>query len=568
MNTEDRITAALGERPADLLIRNARVVNTLSGEIHAADVAVAGGRFLGFGHYEARTVVDAAGCFLCPGLIDGHIHIESTLLCPPEFARAVAGRGTCAVVADPHEIANVLGMAGIDYMLQAGRDLPVAIYFMMPSCVPATHLETSGARLTARDIERALADHPGRILGLAEMMNVPGVLHRDPGVLAKLRAAAGRPVDGHAPGLTGRPLNAYVAAGPGSDHESTTLEEGLEKLRLGMFLMLREGTSEQNLKALAPLARSCDTARMGLVTDDRHPTDLLSRGHMDHCVRRAMELGVPPVRAVQMASLNTARHFGLAHRGAVAPGYHADFLLLDDLERFAIREVYLGGENLRDMHWPETTIPPPGQGVHLPHVRPSRFEIPAGRGGMRVIGLVSGQILTRSLTVSPQVSHGLVQADPESDLAKLAVIERHRGTGNTGLGFVKGLGLRAGAVASTVAHDSHNLIVAGMDDADMALAANHAATLGGGLVAGLDGQVLESLPLPVAGLFREHRLEAVVAHPQRLETDSRPLGTPIPGLFLILSFLALPVIPALKLTDLGLVDVNAFDFTPLWTDTP
>ncbi|MES9996869.1 adenine deaminase [Desulfovibrio aminophilus] len=561
-----RIRLARGREPVDLLLRDARLVNVLSGEIHPADIAVADGLVVGFGAYEARAVLDLGGRHVIPGLIDGHLHIESSLLCPREFARAVAPHGTAAVVCDPHEIANVLGAAGIEYMLAATADSPLGFYFMMPSCVPATRLETSGAELSAEDVLRFLEAHPGRVLGLAEMMNFPGLLGEDPEVLAKLLAAGDRPIDGHAPLLQGHDLAAYVLAGPGSDHECTNAAEALEKLRLGMRLMIREGTSENNLDDLLPALNECNAANAMLVSDDLLAPDILARGHMDHKLRHAVAAGVPPVRAVQMASINPARHFGLPGLGAVAPGFRADMVVLDDLERFQVAEVFLGGRRVRDLDFPRgkgATLP---SSMRLPDVTPELFALPSGRGRVRVIGVIPGQILTEARLLEPTVALGRPAADPGRDLAKLAVIERHRGSGNVGLGLVQGLGLRAGALASSVGHDSHNLIVAGADDADMALAAREAARLGGGFVAALNGRVRASLPLPLAGLMSAKPLEETAVRFQQLLGSLSPAMGEFPGNpFGLLSFLALPVIPALKLTDRGLVDVNSFDFIPLWT---
>ncbi|WP_243545019.1 adenine deaminase [Pseudodesulfovibrio tunisiensis] len=567
-----RIRLARGIEPADLLITGARVVNVISGEIHATDVAVADGVFLGFGNYEARRTLNAEGRYLCPGLIDGHIHIESSLLSPPRFARAVAARGTSAVVADPHEIANVLGADGVRYMADSSAGLPVAVYFMMPSCVPATHLEHSGATIGPDDIRALLAEYPDRILGLAEMMNFPGVLNCDPDVLDKLLASQGRPIDGHAPLVTGRDLAAYVMAGPHSDHESTTPEEALEKLRLGMHVMIREGTTEHNLEDLAPIVTSENSREMSLVSDDQLAPDLLDHGHMDHKVRLAVGRGIPPVRAIQMASLNTARHFGLdrgpVRHGAIAPGFRADFFLVDDLAEFRVADVHLGGHPLSpDQDFISGTTDP-GNTMNMEPVEDTAFRIPAQGETMRVIGVEPGQLVTSHLTMPATIRNGLAEADPDRDIAKLAVLERHNDTGNIGLGFVQGLGLKRGAIASTVAHDSHNLIIAGASDADMLEAANRAMATGGGFCAVLDRKVISCLPLPIAGLMSNRPMEEVARDlDSLLRKIHAELGDfPFPNPFAMLSFLALPVIPELKLTDLGLVDGRTFEITSLWTD--
>ncbi|QLA19884.1 adenine deaminase [Desulfolutivibrio sulfoxidireducens] len=565
------IALSRGDIPADLLITNCRLVNVLSGEIHPASVAVADGLIIGFGDYQAREVFDAGGRFLCPGLIDGHIHIESTLLTPPEFARVVAPHGTCAVVCDPHEIANVMGPAGIEYMLTASRDLPLTVYVMMSSCVPATRMETSGAEISATDIRRMLSpdyEHAGRILGLAEVMNFPGVINGDEEMLNKLLAAGDAVIDGHAPLLAGKRLNAYVMAGPGSDHECTRLEEAREKLRAGMHIMIREGSTEQNLADILPLVTPDNAWRFSLVTDDKDPVAIKRQGHMDELVRRAMALGVPPVRAVAMASINTARYFRLQRRGAVAPGYRADLVLVDDLERFTVSEVWLSGKNVRDMDLRCQNLPTPQNTMRVASTCPDIFRIPAKPGRVRVIGIIPGQIVTRSLLLEPRLEGGLAVADPARDLAKLAVIERHHATGNVGLGFVQGLRLEAGAIAGTVSHDSHNLIVAGTNDADMSLAARTLAMVGGGFCVVREGRIMAVVELPVAGLMSAGCLDELEKDLTALGQAYAAISSPVQGRevhpFMALSFLSLAVIPELKLTDQGLVDVEAFDMVELF----
>lgn len=564
LSLEEALAFARGDAPVDLLVRNCRLVNVLSGEIHASSVAVARGVIVGLEDCEARKTLDAEGRWLCPGLIDGHLHIESTLLAPAEFGRVAAGHGTAAVVADPHEIANVLGVEGVRYMIEASAGLPLSIYYMLPSCVPATHMETAGARLGVQDMAALLKEYPDQLLGLGEMMNFPGVAYGDPAVLAKLKAFEGRPLDGHAPFVSGWMLNAYLLAGPNSDHENTELEESREKLRKGMHLFLREGSNEHNMVDLLPLMNEFNSSRFSLVSDDRTQLDLLEQGHMDHSVRLAIAHGVPPLRAIQAASLNTARHYGLKGRGAVAPGCRADFLLLNDLGDFDIHQVFLAGKTAQDWDF-RVSIPAPGNTMR---VRPGLLDdpqilrIPAEAGRLRVIGRLSGQIGTEMRLLEPRVLNGEAVADPERDIAKLAVVERHTGHGGLGLGFAQGLGLRRGALASTVAHDSHNLILAGMNDEDMRLAGREAVRLGGGFVVVEGGRVLASMPLPIAGLMSDKPIEEVVAQYHALLDASKSLGADAP--FIILSFLALPVIPALKLTDKGLVDVKSFAFTDLW----
>jgi adenine deaminase len=559
--------AARGETPVDLLVRNCQVVNVLSGEIHSASVGVKDGIFVGFGEYEAQEVVDACGRYLCPGLIEGHIHIESTLLDPIRFAQVAAAHGTAVVVCDPHELANVMGLDGIRWLLETTRDLPLDIRCMMPSCVPATHLETSGAVITAQDIAAMFKEYPGRILGLAEMMNYPGILYQDPQVMGKLVAAGERPIDGHAPGLSGFDLNAYILAGPGSDHEACHLDEAREKLRSGMHVMIREGSSEKNLFDLLPLINDFNSQNCSLVTDDRHCDDLLRDGHLDYTIRLAVSRGLSPMRAIQMASINTARYFGLRRRGAVAPGYRADFVLVDDLESFSISETYLDGSLIAPQSWrPAVTELSVAKSVHLGEISVSSLEMAAPAEGkrVRVIRTVPGQIVTEMDMIQPLVQNGRIKADPESDVAKLAVFERHHGSGGVGLGLVRGLGLKTGAIASTVAHDSHNLIVAGVSDSDMLLAVRTLAECGGGFVCVRDGWVLHLLPLPLAGLMSDEEPEVVATGLDHLNASARELGCPEHiNPFMQLSFLSLPVIPKLRLTDKGLVNVEDFAFTQL-----
>lgn len=564
-----RLAVARGDAPADVLVKNARVLNVLSGEIHEADVAVAAGLVVGFSGREARQVVDAGGRYLCPGFIDGHIHIESTLLSPPVFAQAVAPHGTCAVISDPHEIANVLGLSGIEYMLACSRDLPVTCYFMMPSCVPATTMATSGARLGAVDVGAMLARYPDRILGLAEVMNYPGVVAGDEDMLRKLRAARGKVIDGHAPGLTGRALDAYVTAGPGSDHECTELEEAREKLRRGLHIMIRQGSTEQNLDTLIPLVTAENAAQFSLVSDDRDPVDLSREGHLNALVRQAVSRGVPPLRAVAMASINPARYFGLRRRGAVAPGYRADFLLVDDLESFAISEVFLAGRSLNDWEFADHSCLTPPRAMRVGgELTEASLAIPAKGARCRVIGLVPGQIVTEERLVDASVRDGLAVADPSRDIAKLAVIERHKATGNLGLGFVSGLKLTRGAVAGTVAHDAHNLIVAGVGDADMLLAARTLMVSGGGFAVVADGKVLAQVRLPVAGLMSDAPLEVVTGQLEALAAAYRQVSTTDAPEhpFMAMSFLSLEVIPTLKLTDQGLFDVTSFSPVGLFVE--
>jgi adenine deaminase len=559
------IETARGRAPADLLITNINLVNTLSGEIHPANVAVRNGIILGFENYPAKKIIDGRGACLCPGFIEAHIHIESTLLSPPVFAAAVASMGTAAVICDPHEIANVLGVEGLAYFVESSRDLPVSIYLMLPSCVPATHLENAGATLGVEDMKSLLARYPDRFLGLGEMMNFPGVIYGVPEVLAKLEMAKDLVIDGHAPGLSGKDLNAYILAGPKSDHECLKIGEAREKLEKGMHIMIRQGTSQHNLEKVLPLVNDHNWPSFSMVSDDRHPEDLTRHGHLDDNLRRAVRLGCDPVRAVQMVTINPARYFGLKNRGAIAPGYRADMVLVEDLVDFQIREVFLEGRALRE-HSFQTGIKPPGNSIHIRELSSSSFQIRAEGKRIRVIEVIPGQIVTRHVFAEPRIQDGLAEADPAGDLAKLAVVERHRATGNIGLGFVRGLGLKKCALASTVAHDSHNLIIAGTNDEDMLAAAIDVQRMGGGLTVVHNGKVQASMPLPIAGLMSDKPIEHVVAAMENLNKICRSLGIIHPSPFMILSFLALPVIPELKLTDKGLVDVSRFELVGLWAD--
>ena len=564
-NQLEMIRAARGETEADLVISNIKLVNTLSGTVHSTNVAVRNGTVLGFGEYQAAKVFDGCGAYLCPGFIDAHIHIESTLLAPHVFAKTVASRGTCAVVCDPHEIANVLGAEGIEYFVQATEDLPVSIYLMLPSCVPATHLENAGAQISVKDMHKIFQKHAHRFPGLGEMMNFPGVIHGDPDVLAKLAMAEDMIIDGHAPGLSGKDLNAYILAGPGSDHECVRYEEAREKLEKGMHIMIRQGTSQHNLEELLPLVNDHNWPCFSMVSDDRHPEDLAEHGHLDDNLRRAVRLGLDPVRAVQMVTINPAGYFGLKRRGAIAPGYSADMVLVEDLKDFKIRQVFLKGRVIEE-HSFKSRVEAPGNSMHIRDLEEKSFAVPASGTIVRAIEVIPDQIITRKALVRPRISQGLAHSDPENGLVKLAVVERHRATGNVGLGFAVGLGFEKGAVASTVAHDSHNLVIAGTNDRDMFTAALESRIMGGGLIAVQDGQVLAAVPLPIAGLMSDSSLDQTVQNMNELDRACRTMGFVHKNPFMILSFLALPVIPELKLTDKGLVDVNRFELVDLWEE--
>jgi adenine deaminase len=616
-NLKRKIDLAKGQKKVDLLVKNANIVNVFSGEIHNDNVAIADGIFVGFGHteeykeYDAQDIIDVQGRFMCPGLIDGHIHLESTFLVPREFCSIVASHGTSAVICDPHEIANVLGLPGIDYFLNSSSGLPVKVYAMMPSCVPATNMETSGAVILDKEIRQYMDRNPDLVIGLAEMMNYPCVISQDSQTLSKLIAVGTKPKDGHAPLVSGRSLDAYIIAGLGSDHECTNLSEAVEKLRKGMHIMIRQGAHERNLQNLIPLINDFNSTHISLVSDDRDVIDLEENGHMDHLVRTAISFGLPPIRAIQMASINTARYFGLKNMGAIAPGFRADFILLDDLKSFRISDVFLNGKRINlnysgghgdginssqigikvkgmtsdiwvnsdDTQLLQSTASSSLSILQNNTMRikslddPNIFSTPAkpttsSLASIQVIGVIPGQLITQKRVIRPKVNEDHQPlADTYRDIAKLAVIERHHKTGNIGLGFIQGLGLKTGAIVSSVAHDSHNLVVAGMNDMDMLTAAKHISLIGGGLAVVDNCQVIASLPLPIAGLMSDQNISSVISNLTAVNEACRRLGDNIiKDPFMLLSFMSLPVIPSLKLTDKGLVDVDRFEFTNLWVD--
>jgi adenine deaminase len=565
-----RLAVARGDEPADLVISGARVLSVFTGELIQADVAVAGEYVAGLGTYEGRDTFEATGLILLPGFIDGHMHIESTKLMADQFARAVLPWGTTTVVLDPHEMANVFGLDGVRAMLAAADRIPLDFYVMVSSCVPASPFESNGATVDAEDIVRFLADVPNA-LGVAEMMNFPEVVAGDPASLAKVdaaRRAGGRHIDGHAPGLTGRALNAYLGAGIRSDHECTTYEEALEKRRLGMWIMIREGSAARNLEALLPLVLEFGPGNCLLCTDDREPDQLVRDGHINDVMRKAVALGCPPYHAVVMGTLFAARYHRLYDHGAVAPGYLADIVAVEDLERFRPVRVWKRGALVaadgRAVDIPR--VEAPGwmrRSVRVRRLTADDFGITAD-GQVRVIGVDAGQIVTRSLVSEPARRDGRAVADPGRDLAKIAVAERHRDTGRIGLGFVTGFGLRHGALASTQAHDAHNVVVVGVDDDDMATAVNRLVEIGGGQVAVAGGEVLAEVPCPIGGLLSDRVVEEVADDVDRMErVTHRVLGATLPAPFMAMSFLALSVIPHLRITDRGLVDTTRFEVVPL-----
>ncbi|MGA3144039.1 MAG: adenine deaminase [Verrucomicrobiota bacterium] len=565
-NIQQKLGIARGEQPAELLFKNARLVNVLSGEIHPANVAVDDGRVIGIGDYRARRVIDLRGSYLAPSLIDGHFHVESSMLTVPEFARAVVPHGTGAAVIDPHEYANVLGLDGIRYVLESSKKLPLDFFIMLPSCVPATPLETAGARITADDLRLMIGDD--RIAGVGEMMNFPGVFLGAKSELAKIDAGKGKCVDGHAPGLRGKNLNAYVLAGVRSDHESVEVEEAKEKLRLGMHILLREGSTERNLAHLLPLINSHNAQNCSFATDDKLAGDLVNEGHIDHCVRKAIRLGLPPISALQIATINPARHYRLQNLGAIAPRFWADFIVFDDLKKFSIRQVYKKGvlvaEDGRYLGRTPAKIGLPRSTMNLRY-QPGDFRVRAGGGKkIKVIEIVPQQIVTRTAIVTPKVEDGEVVADTRRDILKLVVVERHRATGNVGVGFVRGFKLKTGALASTVAHDAHNVVVVGATDGDILMAIDELARLQGGQVAVANGKVQARLGLPIAGLVSDRPLAEVIKGIEDLNVAARALGCELTAPFMTLSFLSLSPIPELKLTDQGLIDAVKMQRTELW----
>ena len=563
---QQRLKAARGEIPADLVLTGGHVACVYSGQWLRKDVAVFDGVIVGLGDYDGPKI-DISGRYLLPGLIDGHLHLESSMLTPRELARALLPLGTTTVVADPHEIANVLGTKGLDYILAAGENLPLDYFFMLPPCVPASPLETAGAALEAADLQ-PYERHP-RVLGLAEVMNFPGVVAGDPGLLKKIALFPHSAVDGHAPLLSGKALNAYRLTGIGSDHECTNAPEALEKLELGFYVQLREGSLAKNLADLLPVVTPASIRRTMLVTDDCHPADLLENGHLNHLLSLAVSCKLDPLAAVTMATLNPAEYYRLRDRGAIAPGLAADLVAVQDLKDFRVDKVLKNGKIVvdrgrltADPEAPPCPAPPPAMNVKMPVI--DALSPPATGDPVKVIGLIPGQLLTEKLVLPAPVHNGRLAADPSQDLLKLAVLERHRATGNLGLGLVQGFGLKRGALASTVAHDSHNIVVVGANEMDILVAIEHLVRLKGGLAVAAGGRVLADLPLPIAGLISPEPLETVAAAYGRLLEAYRHLGGNLPDPFMALSFLALPVIPALKLTDLGLVDVNKFQVVPLF----
>ena len=567
------INVARGLEKADLVIKNANIMNVLSEEIHKGDIAICDGVIAGIGeNYSGEKEIDINGAYVTPSFIDGHVHLESTMMLPKEFAKTVLPAGTTTVIIDPHEISNVLGLHGISFMHEAVKDLPMNVYTMLPSCVPATPFETSGFDLNSYDLS-LLIDKPW-VLGIAEMMNFPGVLNLDKNVMAKLELAKsrGKRIDGHAPYLSGKDLCGYIASGVKSDHECTTPEEAIEKLRLGVYVMIREGTAAKDLDALIPVLKTSNTRKCIFVTDDRHPADL--KEHINGMVRRVVEAGVDPIKAVQIASLNTAEYFGLKDLGAIAPGYKADLLVLPDLKTFKPDIVLKDGQVVAQdgklaVEIPENDAIATRNSVNVRWITMDDFKIQTEGDGVkkvRALEVIPHQLITKSVISDVKVVDGNAISNVETDTLKICVIERHRATGNIGKGFVNGFNLKCGAIASTVAHDSHNMIVIGTNDFDMYTAAVALIKCQGGKVVVKDGEIISQLPLPIAGLMSDKEFDFVVEKCDELNKAAHSIGCKLEDPFMTMGFLSLPVIPELKITDKGVFDTNKFDFVNIFED--
>ncbi|MBQ4115642.1 adenine deaminase [bacterium] len=568
MTQQRIIKIARGLEKADLVIKNANIVNVLSEEIHKADIAIAEGFIVGIGeNYSGKIEIDINGAYVTPSFIDGHVHLESSMVLPKEFAKTVLPAGTTTAIIDPHEISNVFGLHGISFMHEAIKNLPLDVYTMLPSCVPATPFETSGFDLNSYDLS-LLIDKPW-VLGIAEMMNFPGVLNLDKNVMAKLELAKQRDkrIDGHAPYLSNKDLCAYIASGVKSDHECTNPQEAIEKLRLGMYIMIREGTAAKDLNALIPVLKDCNTRKCIFVTDDRHPSDL--KEHINGMVRRAVEAGVNPIKAIQCASLNTAEYFGLKNLGAVAPGYKADLLILPDLESFKPDFVLKNGEIIVEngvltSKLEQNETPSMRGSVNVKWIEEEDFTIKAQSNIVKTIEVIPHQLVTKSTLSEIKIQDGNAVSNTENDTLKICVIERHRATGNIGKGFVKGFNLKSGAIASTVAHDSHNMIVVGTNDYDMYIAAVELVKSQGGKVVVNNGEILSKLPLPIAGLMSDKDFSYVLEKCEELNKAAHSIGCTLDDPFMTMAFMSLPVIPELKITDKGIFDTNKFDFTDIF----
>lgn len=549
------IAVAAGREKADLVLKNAKYLNVFSNEFLCGDIAVANGLIAGVGKYDGKTEIDVSGKLVLPGFIDAHIHLESSMVTPAEFAKAVVAHGTTTVITDPHEITNVMGIDGVEYMIQASQNLPIDVHFMMPSCVPATEIDESGAELDCKDIDLYLDNK--KVLGLAEMMNYVGVINGDKNVLSKIvtSQAHHKKIDGHAPELSGNDLNAYIAAGVYSDHECSTFENALEKLRKGQFIMIREGTAAHNLKALMPLLTQQYYSRCMFATDDKHPSDLLYGGHIDYIVKQALKSGADPIVALKTATHHAARYFLLNNKGAIASGYLADIVVVDNLEDFNVETVFKCGKLVFDGEVKDFSAPTVDEKLaekcfdtfHLDSVTPSSFKVD---GKLGLIGLVGGELLTRNLGTADKI-------DVENDILKIACIERHKGTNHIGVGYVKGYSLKSGAVATSVAHDSHNIITVGCNDDDIAVAVNAIKDSKGGIAVVENGKIKALLELPIAGLMSDEPLTTVNEKLENAKSSAYELGADKSiDPFMTLSFLSLPVIPSLRITTKGVFDAE------------
>lgn len=549
------IAVAAGRKKADLVLKNAKYLNVFSNEFLSGDIAVANGLIAGVGKYDGKTEIDVSGKLVLPGFIDAHIHLESSMVTPAEFAKAVVAHGTTTVITDPHEITNVMGIDGVEYMIQASQNLPIDVHFMMPSCVPATEIDESGAELDCKDIDLYLDNK--KVLGLAEMMNYVGVINGDKNVLSKIvtSQAHHKKIDGHAPELSGNDLNAYIAAGVYSDHECSTFENALEKLRKGQFIMIREGTAAHNLKALMPLLTQQYYSRCMFATDDKHPSDLLYGGHIDYIVKQALKNGADPIVALKTATHHAARYFLLNNKGAIASGYLADIVVVDNLEDFNVETVFKRGKLVFDGEVKDFSVPTVDEKLaekcfdtfHLNSVTPSSFKVD---GKLGLIGLVGGELLTRNLGTAYKI-------DVENDILKIACIERHKGTNHIGVGYVKGYSLKSGAVATSVAHDSHNIITVGCNDDDIAVAVNAIKDSKGGIAVVENGKIKALLELPIAGLMSDEPLTTVNEKLENAKLSAYELGADKSiDPFMTLSFLSLPVIPSLRITTKGVFDAE------------
>ncbi len=569
-SVEKIIRVSKGEDLADLVIKNAKLVNVLSEEIYDTDIAIIDDEIAGIAKgYRGKEEIDVKGAYVTPSFIDGHVHLESSMLMPSEFAKLVLASGTTTVIADPHEISNVMGLQGISFMREATKNLPLDVYMMLPSCVPATSLETSGVELNSYDLA-LLIDAPW-VLGIAEMMNFQGVVNCESSVLSKIKLGIDKQkrVDGHAPHLCGKELDAYIAAGVSSDHECTTPDEAIEKLRLGMYLMVREATGARDLEPLIPVLKKYNTRKCMFVTDDRHPKHLIK--HISRMVKKAVRLGVDPIKAIQMASINTAEYFNLKNVGAIAPGYKADIAVFENLETFEPVMVFKNGKMIAKdgkitVDMAEMKPPALRGSVNIKYLyrEDLKIKVPEDKHNIKVINVIPQQLITKMSVEAPKIENGFAVSDTANDILKIAVIERHRATGNIGLGFVKGFGLKSGAIASTVAHDSHNMIVIGTNDEDMYYAAVELVKSQGGKIIVQDGKTLAHLPLPIAGLMSDMTSEEVMKKIAELEDASQKIGCKISDPFMSMAFLSLSVIPELKITDKGLIDVNKFEVTDLF----